>query len=224
MKRLFCILALLFAGLPFLLAQTSLVRVFKPVESSKYNTDNTYLSGASVSSAFKLGSPSGGLIADGIKGTAVFNVNGSYDKLSFAVGPNMSGEGFLNENSIVTIKADGRIIFDEVIFASDAPRFFTLDISGANQLVFTVFKGSVSITFANVMLWKSGQTVSNPNYLYPKVPSGKVKLVGELPSYFIIPGGKVKPVAGDKFKTSMSQEKTISVSGKTSSGSRLPGD
>lgn len=215
MKRLFCILALLFAGLPFLLAQTSLVRVFKPVESSKYNTDNTYLSGASVSSAFKLGSPSGGLIADGIKGTAVFNVNGSYDKLSFAVGPNMSGEGFLNENSIVTIKADGRIIFDEVIFASDAPRFFTLDISGANQLVFTVFKGSVSITFANVMLWKSGQTVSNPNYLYPKVPSGKVKLVGELPSYFIIPGGKVKPVAGDKFKTSMSQEKTINVSGKT---------
>ena len=215
MKRLFCILVLLFAGLPFLLAQTSLVRVFKPVESTKYRTDNTYLSGASLSSAFVLGSPSGGLIADGIKGTVTFNVNGGYDKLSFAVGPNTSGEGFLSENSIVTIKADGRIIFDEVIFESDAPRFFTLDIKGANQLVFTVFKGSVSITFANAMLWKSGQTVSNPNNLYPKVPSGKVKLVSELPYYFTTPGGKVKPVVGDKFKTSMSQEKTIKVSGKT---------
>ena len=32
---------------------------------------------------------------------------------------------------------------------SDAPRFFTLDIKAAKQLVFSVVRGSVEVTFAN---------------------------------------------------------------------------
>lgn len=214
MKRLICTLFLVTSALTSLFAQTSLTGAFKALETSKYSTGNPYLSGYSPSSAFALGSPSGGLISDGIKGSVTFNINGGYEKLSFIVGPNTSGAGSLSANSIVTIKADGRLIFDEVLFESDAPRFCTLDIKGAKQLVFTVVQGSVPVSFANTKLWKAGQNVSNPNNIYPKLPAGRVKLVRDLPYYFSITGGYVKPVLGDKFRTSMSQEKTIRVSGK----------
>ena len=143
MKRLICTLFLVTSALTSLFAQTSLTGAFKALETSKYSTGNPYLSGFSPSSAFALGAPSGGLISDGIKGSVTFNINGGYEKLSFIVGPNTGGEGSLSANSIVTIKADGRLIFDEVLFESDAPRFCTLDIKGAKQLVFTVVQLSL---------------------------------------------------------------------------------
>ena len=207
-------MAALCAALTAIYAQTSLLGTYKAAETSKYRTENCRISGMKLSSAFTLGSPEGGLISDNVKGTASFNIGGGYEKITFVVGPNSSGEAPLSDNSLVTVRADGRIVFDEVVFSSDAPRFFTLDIKAAKQLVFSVVRGSVEVTFANVKLWKAGQSVSNPNSLYPKLPSGKVKLVRELPYYNKSSGGYVKPVLGDRFKTSMSEVKTIMVSSK----------
>lgn len=214
MKRLLCTLAALCAALTAIYAQTSLLGTYKATETSKYRTENCRISGMKLSSAFTLGSPEGGLISDNVKGTASFNIGGGYEKITFVVGPNSSGEAPLSDNSLVTVRADGRIVFDDVVFASDAPRFFILDIKAAKQLVFSVVRGSVEVTFANVKLWKAGQSVSNPNSLYPKLPSGKVKLVRELAYYNKSSGGYVKPVLGDRFKTSMSEVKTIMVSSK----------
>lgn len=216
MKRVFCIISLFFAILPCALAQTVIPNGLKPVEEQKYHTYNSglYLSGYELASGFSLWSPKGGLIADNVKGKAVFDLKGAYEKLSFIVGPRISGEGSFKSYSIVTIKADSRILFDEVVYESDAPRFVTLDLKGAQQLSFTVVDGSVDISFANVKLWKAGQTVSNPNNIYPKVPSGKVKLVKELP-YFQKSTSRIKPIVGDSFKSSLSQVKSVKVTGKS---------
>ena len=216
MKRVFCILSLVFAFLPVALAQTVIPNGLKPVEEAKYHADNSrlYLSGYELTSGFSLWSPKGGLIADNVKGKAIFDLKGAYEKLSFVIGPTIAGEGSFKEYSIVTLKADGRIIFDEVIYASDAPRFCTLDLKGAQQLSFTVVDGSVNISFANVKLWKAGQTVSNPNTLFPKVPAGKVKLVKELP-YYQKSASRIMPIVGDAFKSSLSQFKSVKVTGKS---------
>lgn len=220
MKRFCCSLVLMCIAVSGIFAQTSIPGALKPVESRKYRSENSangcaaVISGYKCMSGFSLGSPKGGLIADGIKGSATFDLKGAYDKCTFAVGPDVLGEGALRDYSIVTAKADGKIVFDEVIYESDAPRFFTIDVKGANQLVFTVVDGSVGISFGNVKLWKAGQTPSNPNTLYPKLPAGKIQLVRDLPYYFTRPGGHVMPVLGDRFKTSMSEMKTIKVSGK----------
>ncbi len=213
MKRLYSVIAVLCLTAASVSAQTSLLGTYKPAETAKYYVNNNYLSGTGVSSAFHLGTPSGGLIADGVKGTATFDIGGGYEKLSFVMGPSVIVESSSSGNSIVTIKADGRIIFDEVMFAYDPPRFFTLDVKGVRQLVFTVVGGSVDPTFANLRLWKAGQKVSNPNTFYPKVPSGKVKLVKELP-FYSVNSGYVDSVVGEGAIRSKNQMESINVSSK----------
>ena len=59
MKRVFCILSLVFAFLPVALAQTVIPNGLKPVEEAKYHADNSrlYLSGYELTSGFSLWSP-----------------------------------------------------------------------------------------------------------------------------------------------------------------------
>ena len=218
MKKFFLFLAVIFACISGLYAQTSIPGTLKPVSSAKFRDSSTigsfYLSGFEMQSGFILGSPDGGLIADGVKGSAEFSPGGEYDSVSFIVGPSVHGASSLKDYSIVSMKADGKIVFDEVIFASDVPRFFTLDIKGVSRLSLTVVDGNVDISFANVKLWKPGQKVSNPNTLYPKLPSGKVSLVRDLPYYNSSSGGFMQPILGDRFKTSMSEVRSLKITGK----------
>ena len=132
MKKFFSFLAVVFACISGLSAQTSIPGTLKPVSSAKFRDSSAigsfYLSGFKMQSGFILGSPDGGLIADRVKGSAEFSPGGAYDAVSFIVGPSVHGASSLKDYSIVSMKADGKIVFDEVIFASDVPRFFTLDI------------------------------------------------------------------------------------------------
>lgn len=219
MKKFFALIVLLAVSILNLEAQTTLVSSMTPTSATKYRTYKSSgevikLGGYEVRYGFTLGSPEGGLIADKIPSKAVFNLKGAYSKITLIAGPNTAGTLSNKSNSIVTITADGRRIFDEVIFGHDAPRFYTLDVNGVNEIVFSVPRGDVDAAFGNVKLWKTGAAVSNPNTLLSRVPSGTIDLMKVNPPYYMKNGGYVKPVIGDRFKSSLNEEKTISINRK----------
>ena len=219
MKKFFALIVLLAVSILNLEAQTTLVSSITPASSTKYHAYKSSgevikLGGYEVRYGFTLGSPEGGLIADKIPSKAVFNLKGAYSKITLIAGPNTAGTLSNKSNSIVTITADGRRIFDEVIFGHDAPRFYTFDVTGVNEIVFSVPRGDVDAAFGNVKLWKAGAAVSNPNTLLSRVPSGTIDLMKVNPPYYMKNGGYVKPVIGDRFKSSLNEEKTISINRK----------
>lgn len=219
MKKFFALIVLLAVSILNLEAQTTLVSSITPASSTKYHAYKSSgeiikLGGYEVRYGFTLGSPEGGLIADKIPSKAVFNLKGAYSKITLIAGPNTAGTLSNKSNSIVTITADGRRIFDEVIFGHDAPRFYTFDVTGINEIVFSVPRGDVDAAFGNVKLWKAGAAVSNPNTLLSRVPSGTIDLMKVNPPYYMKNGGYVKPVIGDRFKSSLNEEKTISINRK----------
>ena len=219
MKKFFAFIVLLAVSILNLEAQTTLVSSITPASSTKYHAYKSSgeiikLGGYEVRYGFTLGSPEGGLIADKIPSKAVFNLKGAYSKITLIAGPNTAGTLSNKSNSIVTITADGRRIFDEVIFGHDAPRFYTFDVTGVNEIVFSVPRGDVDAAFGNVKLWKAGVSVSNPNTLLSHVPSGTIDLMKVNPPYYMKNGGYVKPVIGDRFKSSLNEEKAISINRK----------
>lgn len=219
MKKFFALIVLLAVSILNLEAQTTLVSSITPASSTKYHAYKSSgeiikLGGYEVRYGFTLGSPEGGLIADKIPSKAVFNLKGAYSKITLIAGPNTAGTLSNKSNSIVTITADGRKIFDEVIFGHDAPRFYTFDVTGVNEIVFSVPRGDVDAAFGNVKLWKAGAAVSNPNTLLSRVPSGTIDLMKVNPPYYMKNGGYVKPVIGDRFKSSLNEEKAISINRK----------
>lgn len=219
MKKFFALIVLLAVSILNLEAQTTLVSSITPASSTKYHAYKSSgeiikLGGYEVRYGFTLGSPEGGLIADKIPSKAVFNLKGAYSKITLIAGPNTAGTLSNKSNSIVTITADGRRIFDEVIFGHDAPRFYTFDVTGVNEIVFSVPRGDVDAAFGNVKLWKAGVAVSNPNTLLSRVPGGTVDLMKVNPPYYMKNGGYVKPVIGDRFKSSLNEEKTIIINRK----------
>ena len=170
MKKIFAIVALMSMSFLHLEAQTFMVNAIVPKERSKCNISKSnesafVLGGYKVKGGFTLGSPSGGLVADNVPGKAVFNITGAYSKITFLLGPSF-GPMSSKSNSIVTLSADGKRLLDEVVFAYDSPKFYTFDVTGVNELVFTVPRGSQDISFGNVKLWKAGVAVSNPCLLY----------------------------------------------------------
>ena len=116
-------------------------------------------------------------------------------------------------NSIVTLSADGKRLLDEVVFAYDSPKFYTFDVTGVNELVFTVPRGGLDISFGNVRLWKAGVPVSNQNTILAGVPKGTVDLM-KTNQLYTYREGFVKPVLGDRYQGKMTQEKTISINRK----------
>ena len=217
MKKIFAIVALMSMSLLHLEAQTFMVNAIVPKEQSKCNIRKSnesafVLGGYKVKGGFTLGSPSGGLIANNIPGKAVFGIKGAYSKITFMVGPSF-GAMSSKSNSIVTLSADGKRLLDEVVFAYDSPRLYTFDITGVNELVFTVPRGDLDISFGNVKLWKAGVAVSNPNTILAGVPKGTVDLM-KTNQLYTYREGFVKPVLGDRYQGKMTQEQTISINRK----------
>ena len=217
MKKIFSIAALILMSFLHMEAQTFMVNAIAPKEQSKCNIRKSnesafVLGGYKVKGGFTLGSPSGGLVADNVSGKAVFGIKGAYSKITFMVGPSF-GAMSSKSNSIVTLSADGKRLLDEVVFAYDSPRLYTFDITGVNELVFTVPRGDLDISFGNVKLWKAGVAVSNPNTILAGVPKGTVDLM-KTNQLYTYREGFVKPVLGDRYQGKMTQEKTISINRK----------
>ena len=211
------------------MAQVYLTDVLTPTSQKRYTCFKSKEKAFCVArygyrGGFRLTTGVGGLISsDNPGGHAVFNLNGSYDKLSFVIGPyggefhtgefeyfngpNSAGDG---SNVIVTIKGDGRILLDEVIWNHDAPREVVLDVKGVKELRFDVMRGSTDLAVAAARLWKAGQTPTPaPNPL--KLPSGKITLVKDLWPHYIRHSGWIAAITDREGSQGCSTTKDISI-------------
>ena len=189
MKRFLVILAALFMAASGLQAQVYLTDVLKPTDSYLYNGYTSKGDGFTVSrypykGGFTLRTGRGKvLIATEKPGYVVFDLKGAYEKMTFALGPSsMYGE---NSNVIVTIKGDGELLFDEVVFATDAPKDFTVDVHGVHELRFDLPRGEVDVAFGELKLWKAGQTPTTPYDPLAKITVKKNKLVERIYPYYV---------------------------------------
>ncbi|MBP3202880.1 MAG: NPCBM/NEW2 domain-containing protein [Bacteroidales bacterium] len=204
MKRTLLSLLLLAANLSAG-AQVYLSKTYKPIEMRKYNPhypgvsneeDHMTIAGFRYTNGFGLRN---GVLHDQAKewAYAVFSLKGEYEKISFVLGFDRGGI-FAPDNedaSIITIKADGRRIFDEVVRSWHAPREVVLDISGVDELRFDHLKGLYTMGFAEVKLWKKGQTptpVANP--LAKEIAKDKVNLIDDIQPHFLCHRGWSVPV------------------------------
>lgn len=172
-------------------AQVYMVDYCKPTESNRYRAFTTKseekldLASKMIGSGFSLKTGKNGLIAEDGTGYAVFNLKNSYDKISFIIAPLGSSQSFneFGSDVIVTIKADGKRIFDEVIQSWNAPREVVLDLKGAKELRFELPRGSIDVGFGKVKLWKSTETYT-PS-LSQSLPKGKLILPEGLQPYLL---------------------------------------
>ncbi|MBQ0054186.1 MAG: NPCBM/NEW2 domain-containing protein [Bacteroidales bacterium] len=202
MKKIILILLMLLGAFFELDAQINMAEVLKPVESNRYKAYSTKDTPVNVSSfnyagGFTIASGRGGLISSGDAGFAVFKLGGAYSKMSFVLGPERPNSASDKYYVIVTIKADGRRILDQVVWCYDAPRYVTLDVTGVNELRIDLPKGEENLAFGCAKLWKSGQNVKVADNPLDKMPSGKIQLVEKLQPYFIRHSGWVNPIAKD---------------------------
>ena len=200
-------------------AQVYLTDVLTPTDSKRYEAvkskGKTYMSLAvyPYKGGFTLSTGLGGLInASDPGGYAIFQLGGAYEKLSFVVGPGGKsayedftwGSGAPNaagdsNNVIMTVKADGRTLADDVIWCHDTPREYVLNVKGVNELRFSVLRGEQSLAFGEVRLWKAGQTVTPaPKPLANTLSANKVNLGKDLWPYYIRHSGWVSLVTQDK--------------------------
>ena len=82
----------------------------------------------------------------------------------------------------MTVYADGKKIADEVVRKYDVPKRMKLDIAGADRLEFRIVKGEDDIGFAEVSLWKEGETPVETGNPLPESPE-PVELVRDLKPY-----------------------------------------
>lgn len=170
-------------------AQTYLTDVYKPTDSYLYDA---YPSKGDATMAIGRYPYKGGftirtgksniLIATDKPGYAVFHLKGAYEKMSFVMGPaRQIGE---SETVIVTIKGDGQFLLDEVMTSHDAPKAFTVDVHGVDELRFSLPRGTVDVAFGELKLWKAGQNPVAPSDPLGKIAVAKNKLVERIYPYY----------------------------------------
>lgn len=186
-------------------AQTYLTDVYKPTDSYLYKayptkgSDVMKIAIYKYKGGFTLLSGKGGLISGTKAGFVVFDLNESYDKISFVVGPDNPNSASDEYNVILTMKADGKRVLDKVIWDHDAPQECVVDIKGAKQLRFDMPKGSTNLAFGAVKLWKSGQEYKPSANPLRSVPTNdRVQLVGQLYPHFIRHSGWVNPITSQE--------------------------
>ena len=230
MKRLLILLTLLaFAG-QFATAQTNLVDAIKPTSErrcSRFTTKDKQICVARYPyrGGFVLKTGLGGLISsDNPGGHVVYNLGGAYEKLTFVmgpfggeyrgaefedlIGPNSNGD---KSNVIVTVKADGRTLLDEVVWNHDAPREVTLDVKGVKELRFDVMRGETDLAVVAARLWKAGQKpTASPNPLQ-HLSGRKITLVKDLWPHYIRSAGWIAAISDINKDMGCHKEKSISI-------------
>ena len=182
MKRLFVFLAVLTVSLN-VFAQRYLVNVAAPVSSYMYKAYGKsggmlLTGGLDWANGFSIGSS----LAPYKPGFAVFKTGGEYSTMKFVLGRFYDPESLDYEPAVVTVYADGRKIADEVVRRYDVPQRMELDIRGADELKFVIVKGEDPIGFAEVTLWKDGETPEDTGNLITEAPK-VTRLVQDLEPY-----------------------------------------
>ena len=142
-------------------AQTYVIDKLRPSSERHYGTysskkgEEMVVGGYNYSNGFSMRSGRAGFIASNQPGFIVFDLPAGYEKMSFILGP--LGDSYQHSdenNAILTIKADGKKIFDKVIHVYDAPQEVVLNIKGVRQLRFDHQAGEQALAFAIAKLWK----------------------------------------------------------------------
>ncbi len=201
-------------------AQTYLTDAYQPTDSYLYDAYPTKGSGNlkiavyNYKGGFSLRSGKGGLISGDKTGFAEFSLKGAYEKMSFVVGPggkyspNSSGDA---SNVVLTVRGDGEILLDEVIWCHDAPKEYTIDIAGVDQLRFDLPQGETDLGLGAVKLWKAGEKPTPTRKPLENVHNGnKIQLVEQLFPHYIRHSGWVDAII-DKDVEVCNHVKSISV-------------
>ena len=201
-------------------AQTYLTDAYQPTDSYLYDAYPTKGSGNlkiavyNYKGGFSLRSGKGGLISGDKTGFAEFSLKGAYEKMSFVVGPggkyspNSSGDA---SNVVLTVRGDGEILLDEVIWCHDAPKEYTIDIAGVDQLRFDLPQGETDLGLGAVKLWKAGEKPTPTRKPLENVHNGnKILLVEQLFPHYIRHSGWVDAII-DKDVEVCNHVKSISV-------------
>lgn len=189
MKRLLTLLAIAICSALAAHAQVFLIDAVKPTESTRYHReDGSWRSLPSVGGYdykkwFYIEGPGSGLIG-GEPGVAVFRLGGKYSKVSFVLGAAFANPAGNKGTVIATVTGDGKRLLDQPIHDYDAPRFFTLDVTGVDELKFMAIRGSEKAGFGYVQLWPAGKTPVEPKMAPQKLPAGKIQLVKQLEPYY----------------------------------------
>ena len=154
MKKFIFLLAAFILFSAQLLAQTPvyLTKAHKPVENEYYKAYSSLeIEGGDIwNNCFVLG------VINNYHGRASFSLGGKYEIISFIIGPAKS-HGKHNPN-VVQIFADGKRVFEHVVREADLAKHFTLNISGADKLEFSLLNAECDVAFCEVALWTKGQT------------------------------------------------------------------
>ena len=213
-------LCILFAFSNLAKAQTYLTDKYEPTNSYLYEaystkgSANLKIAVYNYKGGFALRSGKGGLISGDKTGFAEFSLKGSYSKMSFVVGPggkNSPNSADDNSNIVLTVRGDGEILLDEVIWCHDAPKEYTIDIKGVNQLRFDLPQGETDLGFGAVKLWKAGETPVPTRKPLENIHNGKkIQLVEQLFPHYIRHSGWVDAII-DKEVEDCHHVKSISV-------------
>ena len=154
MKKFIFLLAAFILFSAQLLAQTPvyLTKAYKPVESEYYKASSSLEieGGDTWNNCFVLG------VINNYHGRASFSLGGKYEIISFIIGPAKSHGK--HDPNVVQIFADGKRIFEHVVREADLAKHFTLNISGADKLEFSLLNAECDVAFCEVALWTKGQT------------------------------------------------------------------
>lgn len=98
-------------------------------------------------------------ILGGDFGSAMFNLKGQYEKLSFIIGAVDNNVNAEQGQGYVTVQADGRTIFQKDLAQLDMAEQVVLDVAGVDRLSFhsSQNKWNISAAFADVTVWPKGE-------------------------------------------------------------------
>ena len=152
-KCVFLTVAFLLMSL-LLSAQTPvyLTKACEPIESQYYKAYSSLEieGGDTWNNCFVLG------VINNYRGRALFSLGGKYEIISFIIAPAKSHGK--HDPNVVQIYADGKRVFEHVVREADLAKHFTLNISGADKLEFSLLNAQCDVALCEVALWTKGQT------------------------------------------------------------------
>lgn len=111
---------------------------------------------------------------------AVFNLGGQYDTMKLVLGVRKGSYG--GNPRVVTIVADGNVIYDGKLTYRDIYKRITLNVKGVNELKFMLLEGNGDVCFSEITLWKPGETPKDTGY-EPAMPKEKQLLIRDVMPY-----------------------------------------
>ena len=184
MKNYFLCLLILLMSITSLFAQHTYLTNQCEVLGNTHNRCKIYKYNGSSSSKLEMAGGEVGYGGFGLWGEGsyvTFSLKGQYETLTFTMGHYYRCSEVIGA---ITIKGDGKKIFDEKLKGYELPRQYSLNVKGVNELTFTIAINNLDIIVANAILWKAGETPVNITKEVKPATTSK-ELVKSQQPYFI---------------------------------------